>query len=125
MSSVSLNFAHICENAFLSETQNLNIIGDFDEMRIDSDLPTRVSFFVVTSFIVEPNKKYTANVTVLDDTGAVTYQSPNIEQSTDKNKVGLLLKVDTTFSKFGKYIVRITFGDDFVKDLDLNVIPRT
>lgn len=34
MENVKLNFAHVCENAFLSQDGKINIIGDFDKIFI-------------------------------------------------------------------------------------------
>lgn len=119
--ALELNFFHICEKAFLSDTGELNIISDFDELKV-KNFSQPVFFHIVTNFSVDPNTTYRQKITISSkDTGEIVFESQEVEQTTPKNKLGLLLGVSVTFPKNGEYLVNVYINTKIVKIAKLTV----
>lgn len=119
-----LNFAHVCENAFLSLDKKINIIGgDFDSIFIERDknLPGLFfSFFVITNFSVTSNKEYDHTVILksVDNNQIITTVKSPLK--TTGNKVGVILNIRALFPQYGKYRILIEF-DSIKHNIDFLV----
>lgn len=125
--NVKLNFAHICENAFLSKTKNINIIQGFDSMIIKRRAPGKplfANFYIVTNFTAEVGKKYTQEISIVDVSNDEIIKRTPVEQQADKEKIGLILKFGIGFSKPGAYKVVIKLGRDVFNELPLKIIEK-
>lgn len=119
--ALELNFIHICEKAFLSDTGELNIISDFDELKIEN-ISQSIFFHIVTNFTVDPNTTYRQKISISDkDTGQVVFESQEVEQTTPKSKLGLLLGVNVTFPKKGEFLVNVYINKEVVKTVKLTI----
>ena len=121
MADVKLNFAHVCENAFLSQDGKINIIGDFDSItikRLETGGILFFPFFIVTNFSVDANIEYKQRVSLIDSATGNEILSKEIDQKTSGVKIGLMMRVDAIFPSAGKYKVRIELND-FQHEVDI------
>lgn len=124
MANVKLNFAHVCENAFLSQDSKINIIGDFDRIsikRLESAGILLFPFFVVTNFSVEPNRKYIQKITLTNIETNKEILNREVSQITPGEKVGLIMRVDAIFPSAGIYKVIIKLDDTIYNEIKIVV----
>jgi len=118
-----LNFVHICENAFLSKEDKINIIGDFDIISTKRGKEAAVlffPFFVVTNFTVPPNKRYSQKIALISLEDETILFSKEIPLEATGNKVGVILRVEAGFPKGGRYKVLVEM-DSIKHEVDLLV----
>lgn len=124
MENIKLNFAHICENAFLTQDGKLCVIGDFDRVSIkrqNKESSLFFSFYVVTNFSVVSGKEYIQKISLVNTKdGESLYTTPEIKQTSTEGKIGMLLRMDIIFPGSGKYKVIVRL-DDFEHELNLLV----
>lgn len=105
---LKLNFAHICEKAFLSQDGKINIIGDFDRIKV---MPLEqgkllVRFTVVTNFS-GPIGDYQQEIKIVQQ-GKSNFVSK--VQSTLKiqdKKAGSIVEFGLLLSDYGEYDIKI------------------
>lgn len=126
MTDIKLIFAHICDSAFLSLDQKINIIGDFDTIKV-SEIPGTskifFSFFIVTNFIVSSNGKYTQQIIIKSKHDGLEALNNTISKEQDKaGKIGFIGNFGVVFPKFGEYEVSIIINDSLLMTLPLNIL---
>ncbi len=124
-----LNFAHVCENAFLSRDSKVNIIGDFDQIvttkKISPEDPLLYRFYVVTNFSVESEKKYTQEIFLINTANNNEIIGKKIEQNSGKDgKIGLILNLDAKFSEAGLYKIVIKLDCVLYNEIQLKVLDE-
>jgi hypothetical protein len=128
MKDIFLNFAHICENAFLAEDKKLNIIGDFDTINFarkkeDKEKPLSLQFFLVFNFS-GPQGEYETSVQIIDSSDKVILPEKKITQKLENKKVGFIGKYNILFPQPGTYFVEIRVNENILKTLELNLRER-
>lgn len=125
--NIKLNFAHVCENAFLSKNGNLNIIGDFNHLiikRISPEAHLIFSFYVVTNFSVDLGKEYKQEFLLLKSSDRSEILKHAIKQKALTQKIGLLTHINVTFPETGEYKVVIKLNDKVYNELPIQVDER-
>jgi hypothetical protein len=127
MENIKLNFAHICENAFLSKEGKINIIGDFDVAfikRVDPKAPLFFSFYLVTNFSVDSGKEYQQEFLLLKSSDRSEITKRSIKQMASTKKIGLLMRIDVIFPEIGEYKVVIKLNNKIYNELSIQINER-
>lgn len=120
---IKLNFAHVCENAFLSQDGKINIIGDFDKIKI-AKLNGKVllfPFFVVTNFLVKPEIAYKQEVSLFRTSDSVEIFKKEVTQTAVHDKIGLIIRADTKISSAGEYKIIIKINGIEYHKIKINI----
>lgn len=129
MSSTRLNFAHLCDMAFLSKDGKLNIIGIFENITV-SRLPTRHPrmTLVMNLFLTKGIHPFRVRLVKASDNSTITQVEGNIEFKGEQGNAGLINEfVDITFKETGKYSLEIWVDDEPVGEngkLDFVVVEQ-
>ena len=124
MENIRLNFAHICENAFLSQDGKINIIGDFDRISIKRQIPEAplfFSFYVVTNFTVDPDKQYTQEILLINTINGSEIAKQKVEQDIKNEKIGIIAQFNVQFPSEGLYKIVIKLNGSLYNELPLKV----
>jgi len=122
--NIKLNFAHICENAFITEgSKNLNIIGIFENINAIKFPAVHPKFSVVT--VIQGNMgKYEQILTITnektkEEISRIAGQS-NISVLNGKT-IFIGTFVMTKFPLQGKYLVNIFIDNNKIGTVEFNV----
>lgn len=127
MANVKLNFAHVCENAFLSQDGKINIIGDFDKIfikRMKPEAPLYFPFYVVTNFSVDSNKEYLQEIKLVNSENDSQILDQKIKQITSDEKIGLIMRLDAIFPESGIYNLIIKLDGVVYNELKMQIIEQ-
>ena len=114
MSSSRLNFAHLCDTAFLSKDGKLNIIGIFENITA-AKFPTRHPrmTLVMNLRLSKGTHPFKVRMAKDDDNSTVTQVEGNIDYKGDEGNAGLINEfLDITFQAPGKYSLEIWVDDE-------------
>lgn len=109
MTDSRLNFAHLCDMAFLSKDGKLNIIGIFENIVV-SRFPARHSrmALVMNLRLTRGTHPFKVRMVKDKDNSTVTQVEGNIEFNGEEGNAGLINQfVDITFAEAGKYSLEI------------------
>ncbi len=118
MTDSKLNFAHLCDMAFLSKDGKLNIIGIFENITV-SRFPARHPrmTLVMNLFLTKGAHPFKVRMVKDNDNSTVTQVEGNIEFNGDKGNAGLINEfVDITFHEAGKYSLEIWVDNEPIGD---------
>jgi len=122
---VELNFAHICDNAFLSQEGKINIIGDFESIYTKPIPDTNKIFhslFMVTNFTVSP-AEYTQKTIIRNKKDNKEILNNESKRIIDKpGRIGFISNFGVIFPEYGNYIVEIYINNEIKISLPLNVL---
>lgn len=123
---VKLNFAHLCDNAFLSKEGKINIIGVFEEIYTSQipDLNNKMfhSFFIVTNFTVLAGEYIQKIVIKRNDNKEEIFTSPEMKRGIEKDgEIGFIGNFGVVFPIYGEYTVEIYLENNIYKKLSLKV----
>lgn len=129
MENIKINFAHICDMAFLSQGGKANIIGIFKVIFANSFPTTHPKFSIITSFSLKNwEGKHTQVIKIVHAEDEKEIGHPiAIEFMADKkmeeiNFIGDI--INTSFDRSGKYFVRIYIDNNLIHSVPLDVIKR-
>lgn len=128
MEKVKINFAHMCDLAFLSQGGKVNIIGIFKAI-FSSNFPTlHPKFSVITSLIMidaTGNHRQSIRINREEDKKEIVPEI-NFDFNLDNNKekeINLISDiVNTQFEKPGKYSIKIYLDGVEVHSLPFELI---
>ncbi len=109
MADTRLNFAHLCDTAFLSKDGKLNIIGIFENIMV-AQLPARHPRMTLVMNLHLTKGSHPFKVRMVKDDGnkTVTQVEGNIEYKSEEGNAGLINEfVDVTIDAAGKYSLEI------------------
>lgn len=124
-SKLKLNFAHVCDMAFLSQEGKVNIIGIF-KIIFSAKFPTvHPKLSVVTSFDTkESSGKHKQTIEIVQS-GLMNRQVSRIDfdfEIKGNKEVNLIADISNVkFDESGKYSVNIFVDDTLVKEIPLLV----
>ncbi len=125
---VKLNFAHICDYAFLSQPGKINIIGDFNKIYFEplsSGGKLFYSFFVVTNFTVPTIGKYIQKIIIKKKLDNLEIFNNNIEREIDRiTRIGFIANFGINFPGYGEYVVEVFLDNKPIIDLPLSLLEE-
>ena len=111
MEKIQLNFIHICDSAFLSKEDKINIIGDFDKIYVPKIPGTDkifYSFFVVTNFTVQEPGEYEQQIMIKSkDEKTIILNIPAKNTVTSPGKIGFIGNFGIVFPSYGEYKLEV------------------
>ena len=129
MENIKINFAHICDMAFLSQGGKANIIGIFKVIFANSFPTVHPKFSIITSFSLKNLEgAHTQVIKIVHaEDGKEIGRPISIEFIANKemeeiNFIGDVL--NTSFDRPGKYFIRIYIDNGLIHSAPLDVIKR-
>ncbi len=119
---IELNFAHLCDTAFLSQTGRLNIINIIEYINVEK-LPNVYPRLTLVINADLPKGKHKIKIRIVRqiDKHEVTKLEQNLP-SKGEATVGMVSQImNIKFDEEGKYGIEIWIDDEPMKQLDLAV----
>ena len=127
MENIKVNFAHICDTAFLSQGGKVNIIGIFQTILSKQFPVSHPKFSVIVSLNVEnqigPHKE-TVKI-IREEDKRVIEPVLNVEfnvsaKTQELNFIGDV--INARFEKAGRYTVKIFFDDQEIFSIPMDMV---
>lgn len=118
MENVKLNFLHVCENAFVSQSGNLNIIEIFDQINANNFPAAHPKLAIVSSFSGEIGK-YKETIEIVSPEGSIIakVEKDEIEIVQSGGVANFIANfIGLIFSSEGKYKIRVTVNDQILSE---------
>ncbi len=122
---IKLNYAHLCDYAFLSQDGKVNVIGIFGAISGKQFPLTHPRFSFVANLKVGTRGMYDGVVAILDQGGkpAVPELNFKLETKEDNQSPNLILNFENvSFQKPGRYSIRIKVGKDEIANMPIELI---
>lgn len=123
-----LNFAIICEHAFIDQGNRLTIIQTFNRIKAKNFPAIHPKITVVANYLSEkkdPDISLHHLVSILSPDGEKITELPIERQGIDLETQFISYFSGVPFKKVGKYKIRIELNKKFQKELPLEVIQES
>ncbi len=125
----TLNFAHLCDYASLSEGDKLNILGIFKNISCEKDAAGSLlhpQMYVVTNISFEgKNKKYKEKIRIVNKATSNTINKElefEVETTETISEIGVIAQFNNIkFPNAGEYKIEIFVDDTLIKEIPLKI----
>lgn len=127
MKNIKLNFGFVCDYAFFSEGQKLNIIGTFKNISVSSVPAKHSQMFIVTNASVDESGDYEQVLKLVREEDGVELNNIKINLTVNKvgdepAELGFLGQLnDLVFEKEGKYSFKLFINGDLIGEVPLQI----
>ena len=127
MKNIRVNFAHVCDMAFLSQGGKVNIIGIFKRIFGKNFPANHPRFSIIVSLTAEDAiGSHTENIKIIrEDDKKEIIPELNVnfkvnEKIQDLNFIGDI--INAKFEKPGKYLIKIIFDNEEIHSIPLDLV---
>ncbi len=128
MEGVKLNFAFLCDNAFFSEGNKLNIIGIFKNINTVRCPFRHPQIFIVSNIITTKKGSYKEEIKLKrkrDDSEIIrSFKFDFLAQNNSSKEWGFIGRWgNIKFEEFGEYVVQIFLNEELIGEIPLHLMP--